>query len=156
MLQEYRTEDVVTLIVALNLLGSFLCFVKLLINANLNAWSNIVTDKAIAEEEDENNKGKKKRGKRMRIPEKRLWRDAWFGGTCGLVAMVWRWHKVRKPLFLLRYCCQCCIGVFITVTALFLYLVLALPHVVLYWASAKDLLLHFAEWSEQLRPVLHF
>lgn len=150
MLQIHITEDVITLITALSLLGSFVCFVTILIKANLNAWSNITKDKAMAE------KDKKKGERKHRIPERELLRDAWFGGTCGIVALVWKWHKVRKPWFLLRYCFHCSIGVMITMTALFLYLVLGLSHIVFYWTPSKDVLLHFAEWSEEMRQVLKF
>ena len=38
MLQEYNTEDAISLTIALSLLASFL---KILIDANLNAWSNV-------------------------------------------------------------------------------------------------------------------
>ena len=38
MLQEFGSEDVVSLAVSLSLLGSFVCFLKILIDANLRAW----------------------------------------------------------------------------------------------------------------------
>ena len=45
MLQEFGSEDVVSLAVSLSLLGSF---VKILIDANLQAWRNIWKDKDLA------------------------------------------------------------------------------------------------------------
>ena len=153
MLQEYNTEDAISLTIALSLLASFL---KILIDANLNAWSNVAREKAIAEENDrehENKKGKKKGGKN-RISER---------GMPGLVvrvdcyiALVVKWHKVRKPMFLLCYCCRCCTGVCVSLIALLVYLVLGLPRIVFHWSSAKDVMLNFVEWSEQFRSVLHF
>ena len=155
MLQEYNTEDAISLTIALSLLA---CFLKTLIDANLNAWSNVARDKAIAKENDreyENKKGKKK-GCKNRLSERELLSNAWFGGPCGLLAPVVKWHKVRKPMFLLGYCCRCCTGVCVSLLALLVYLVLGLPRIVFHWSSAKDVMLRFVEWSEQFRSVLHF
>ena len=59
MLEQFTTEDVISLAFSLSLLGSFLCFLKFLKDANLRAWSNICKDKAWARE-----KRGEKRGKR--------------------------------------------------------------------------------------------
>ena len=158
MLQEYNVEDAISLSIALTLLGSFLTFVKILFDANLKAWSNLSKDKAIAIENEkgqENKKGKKKGGKN-RISERELLSNAWFGGPFGLLAILLKRHKIRKPLFVLFYCCRCSMGVFISLLALFIYLLFGLPRVVLHWSSAKDIMLHFIEWSEQYRTVLNF
>ena len=48
MLQKFGSEDVVSLAVSLSLLGSFVCFIKILIDANLRAWRNIWKDKDLA------------------------------------------------------------------------------------------------------------
>ena len=149
MLEQFTTEYVISLAFYLSLLGSFLCFLKFLTDANLRAWSNICKDKAWAREK----RGEKKA---RRIPERELLGNAWFGGPCGLLAMVVEWHKVRKPLFVGGYLCRSLTGACVCLLVLLLYLVLALPHTVAHWSSAKDLMLHFLEWSEQFRSVLLF
>ena len=142
MLQKYNTEDVISFVIAVSLLASYLCYVKFLINANWKAWSNV------------SNEAKKKES---RIPERELLRDAWFGGPCGAVAMCKKWHKVRKCReFLLPYYCRCCVGVYIMLIAHVVYLIFALPHIVHYWPTAKHVMLHFIEWSEELRSTLYF
>jgi uncharacterized membrane protein YsdA (DUF1294 family) len=145
MLQQFTTEGVISLAFSLSLLGSFLCFLKFLADANLRAWSNIRKDKALA-----------RRRRASRTPESELLGNAWFGGPCGLLAMVVEWHKVRKPLFVGGYLCRSLTGAGVCLLVFLLYLVLALPHTVAHWSSAKDLMLHFLEWSKQLRSVLLF
>ena len=140
MLQEFSTEDVISLTISLSLLGSFLCFLKFLIDANQRAWSNICKDKALAPKK-----------KVTRIPEAELLRNAWFGGLWGLLAMVVKRHKVRKLGFVTGYMCRS-----VCLLVLLLYLVLALPHIVTHWSSAKDLMLHVVMWSEQFHSFLLF
>ena len=149
MLQQFTTEDVISLAFSLSLLGSFLCFIKFVTDANLRAWSNICKDKALAREK----RGEKKA---RRLSERELLGNAWFGGPCGLLAMVVEWHKVRKPLFVCGYLSRSLTGAGVCLLVLLLYLVLALPHTVAHWSSAKDLMLHFLEWSKQFRSVLLF
>ena len=153
MLQEYNTEDAISLVITISLLCSLLCFLKLLIDANRTAWSDLSRDKDIAEE---NSKVKKKGEKRQRISENKLLCRAWFGGLGGLMAILWRWHKVRKRMFLLCYCSRCLIGVCIVMITLIVYLLLLLPRFVMHWPYGRDVMLHFAEWSDKLRTVLHF
>ena len=144
MLQKYNTEDVISLVIAASLLGSYFCFVKFLINANLKAWSIMSKDKVAAIKN------------KTRTPEKELLCDAWFGGPCGVVAMRKNRHKVRKCEFLLHYYCRCCAGVCIVVMAHVVYLIFALPHIVHYWPAARHVMLHFVEWSEELRSTVYF
>ena len=120
------------IIVALCLL--FLYFMKILItDANLDAWTKISQDKELAKEV-KRKKDQKRRGGNVRIPqrisERELLSTAWFGGPCGLVAMFVKRHKIRKPMFLLGYCCRCIAGVCLVCVALFLTLSL-----MSYWAS---------------------
>ena len=100
-------------------------------------------------------RGKRGEKKSRRISERELLGNALFGGPCGLLAMVVEWHKV-KPLFVGGYLCRSQTGAGVCLLVLLLYLVLALPHTVAHWSSAKDLMLHFLEWSEQFRSVLLF
>ena len=160
MLQEFGSEDVVSLAVSLSLLGSFVCFLKILIDANLRAWRNIWKDKdlAVAAGRDKKRRGGGGGGggKVTRISEQELLGNAWFGWPCGILAMLIRRHKIRKWNFLLCYCSRALTGVCVTLASLLLYLVLALPQIVGHWDSAKDLVLHFVEWSEQFRSILFF
>ena len=145
MLQEFSTEDVISLAISLSLLGSFLCFLKFLIDANRRAWSNICKDKALAPKK-----------KVTRIPEAELLGNAWFGGPWGLLAMVVKRHKVRKLGFVSGYMCRSVTGGSVCLLVLLLHLLLALPHIVTHWSSAKDLMLHVVMWSEQFRSFLLF
>ena len=111
MIHAFNTEDAMSLIVALCLEGFFLCFV---IAANLEAWTKISRDKDLAMEV-ERREEERRRGRNVQIPrrisERELLSTAWFGGPCGLVAMFVKRHKIRKPMFLLGYCCRCIAGV---------------------------------------------
>ena len=160
MLQEFGSEDVVSLAVSLSLLGSFVCFLKILIDANLRAWrerGREDKDLAVTAGRDKKRQGGGGRGGKVtRISEQELLGNAWFGWPCGILAMLIRRHKIRKWNFLLCYCSRALTGVCVTLASLLLYLVLALPQIVGHWDSAKDLVLHFVEWSEQFRSILFF
>ena len=139
MLQEFGSEDVVSLAVSLSLLGSFVCFLKILIDANLQAWRNIWKDKDLAVTAGRDKKRRGGGGKVTRITEQELLGNAWFGWPCGILAMLIRRHKIRKWNFLLCYCSRALTGVCVTLVSLLLYLVPALPQIVGHWDSAKDL-----------------
>ena len=155
MLQEFGSEDVVSLAVSLSLLGSFVCFLKILIDANLRAWRED-KDLAVTAGRDKKRQGGGGGGKVTRISEQELLGNAWFGWPCGILAMLIRRHKIRKWNFLLCYCSRALTGVCVTLASLLLYLVLALPQIVGHLDSAKDLVLHFVEWSEQFLSILFF
>ena len=118
-----NAEDAFSLFMALTLLLVLCSFLKILIYTNLKAWSNLSKDKAIAMKN-------KKWGDKNRTPERDLLSDAWFGGPLGLVAILLKRHKIRKPLFLLHYCSRCSVGVFISLPAL-----LILVYFVLYYTG---------------------
>ena len=102
MLQEFGSEDVVSLAVSLSLLGSFVCFIKILIDANLRAWRNIWKDKDLAVTAGRDKKrrgGAGGGGKVTRISEQELLGNAWFGWPCGILAMLIRRHKIRNGTF---------------------------------------------------------
>ena len=155
MLQEFGSEDVVSLAVSLSLLGSFVCFLKILIDANLRAWRED-KDLAVAAGRDKKRQGGGGGGKVTRISEQELLGNAWFGWPCGILAMLIRRHKIRKWNFLLCYCSRALTGVCVTLASLLLYLVLALPQIVGHWDPAKDLVLHFVECRQQFRSILFF
>ena len=111
---------------------------KILTDANLDAWTKISRDKELAKEV-KRKKDEKRRGGKVRIPqrisERELLSTAWFGGPCGLVAM---FVKIRKPMFLLGYCCRCIAGVCLVCVALY---------ITFYWASVRyrPIIMHFIE-----------
>ena len=142
MLPKYNTEDVISLVIAISLLASYVCFVRFLFNACRKAWSNMSKDKEAAI------------NKEWRIPEEELLHNAWFG-FCGAIAMCIKWHKVRKCEFRQTYCCRCCAGICIVVVAHVVYLVFALS-LLHYWPATKHMILYLAEWSEELRSTLQF
>ena len=133
MLEKYATEEIIYLAFFTSLLLSFLCFLKCLTD-NRKAWSNIRRDKALAIKD------------KFRISEAELLGNAWFGGLCGLLAMVIVWHKVKKPSFVCGYLCRTLIGATVCLLVLLLYAVLALPPIVSHWSSARNFVL-FLEWS---------
>lgn len=148
-LNDFDTKDAIVFIVTLVVLY----FVKFLIEANLNAWSKISKDKNLAKEIGKKEE-KKRKGDKVHIPqrisEKELKSTAWFGGPSGLLAMIVRRHKIKKPMFLLGYCCRCSAGICLVLIVLFLYLILSLPYIVFYWPSARHgVMMHLVDWSEQ-------
>ena len=103
-----------SLIETLCCLGCILYHVKILIDANHEAWTKISLDKELAKEV-KRKENEQKRGAKVQIPrrisERELLSTAWLGGPSGLAAMFVKRHKTRKPMFLLCYCCRCIAGV---------------------------------------------
>ena len=152
MPSEYRVEDVFSLTVLLSLLAALACYAKILIEANHAAWLNIKRDKAVAKATSSQKKTDKtsKNKATRRIPESELKCNAWFGGTYGLLSILWYWHKVRKPIFLLDYGFRCAVGIAISVAIVVVYLAVCVQYVVFFWPSDRHLMTHFLEWREQL------